>query len=214
MTAGVPYQGRLAWTTRVSQAARQDGPRKGVAVHWPGFRFTLGRHADCLGLLARLEREAVAGEYSALPYCEAACPHGYRIEGRGAGRRSGANGDATVNDQWGSVVALVPVGGKPTDELLIALHAALAVQAPGGRLVTHNTVRPSGTACPGPELTAWIGRGAPKPGTGRTHVVKPGDTLWQLAQRYYGDGNRWHRIAKANDVAGTDLALGDRLVIP
>jgi hypothetical protein len=213
---GVPYQGRLAWTRTNSAAARQDGPRKGVAVHWPGFRFALGRHPDCLALVARLERDALAGDYSALPYNEVACPHGYRIEGRGPGRRSGANGSAEANDAYGSVLALVPIGGKPTDALLLALHASLTVQAPGRKLVTHNAIRPEPTACPGPALTAWIDAGAPRPAQPgqRRHTVKPGDTLWALAVRYYGNGDRWPRIAKANDLTGTDLAVGDRLTIP
>lgn len=215
MTA-VPYQGRLAWTTRDNHADRQDGPRKGVAVHWPGFRFTLDRHAECLGLIARLERDALAGEYAALPYNEVACPHGYRIEGRGAGRRSGANGSAQSNDHYGSVVCLVPIGGKPTDAMLLAVHASLSVQAHGGVLVPHSAVRPEPTACPGPALSAWLKKGAAKPRQAgkRVHVVEHGETLWSLALRFYGDGARWQQIARANDLDGTDLAPGDRLVIP
>lgn len=30
------------------------------------------------------------------------------------------------------------------------------------------------------------------------HIVVPGDTLWGLAERYYGDGHDWPRIATAN----------------
>lgn len=50
------------------------------------------------------------------------------------------------------------------------------------------------------------------------HVVEPGDDLWSLAQRYYGDGARWRGIAEANQTVllhGTDhLATGMVLVIP
>ncbi|MDX1661820.1 MAG: LysM peptidoglycan-binding domain-containing protein [Gemmatimonadota bacterium] len=32
----------------------------------------------------------------------------------------------------------------------------------------------------------------------RTHVVEEGDTLWAIADRYYGDGTEWPRIHEAN----------------
>lgn len=31
-----------------------------------------------------------------------------------------------------------------------------------------------------------------------THIVATGDTLWDLAHRYYGDGEQWHRLYTAN----------------
>lgn len=36
------------------------------------------------------------------------------------------------------------------------------------------------------------------PTAGGTYTVKPGDTLWALAQKVYGDGNRWRDLAEAN----------------
>ena len=52
----------------------------------------------------------------------------------------------------------------------------------------------------------------------RVHVVEPGDDLWSLAERYYGEGRDWRRIAQANpDVltGGPDrLQIGWRLVVP
>lgn len=38
---------------------------------------------------------------------------------------------------------------------------------------------------------------APKP-VNRTHTVKRGDTLWDIARRYYGSGPLWPRIYDAN----------------
>lgn len=50
------------------------------------------------------------------------------------------------------------------------------------------------------------------------HVVEPGDDLWSLAQRYYGDGASWRRIAQANQTVllhDTDhLTPGMVLAIP
>lgn len=218
----VPHQSRASWTRRPNHADEQPSKRRGVAVHWPGFRFTLGRHGDCLGLVARLEREAVdRGGYAALPYNEAVCPHGYRIEGRGADRRSGANGSRAANTGYGSVVALLPIGARPSQEMLRGLHASLAAQAPGGRLVSHRAVRPESTACPGPALIAWLNRGAPRPAEDkpprpkRAHRVARGETLWDLARHYYGNGAKWTKIARANDLKDADeLTVGDRLIIP
>ena len=50
------------------------------------------------------------------------------------------------------------------------------------------------------------------------HTVDPGDDLWSLAERYYGEGREWRRIAAANPdrlTGGPDrLVPGWRLLIP
>ena len=50
------------------------------------------------------------------------------------------------------------------------------------------------------------------------HVVQAGDDLWSLAERYYGDGRDWRKIAAANPTVltgGPDrLQIGWRLRIP
>lgn len=214
-------QGRTAWTTRTSGAPRQGTVRKGVALHWPGMVFPIDDHQDCLDLLDRLERNALRDTtqgYTALPYCQAACLHGYLIEGRGADRRSGANGSATANLQYGSVVALIPAGQQQLPRpMLAAIRQALIDQAPRGKLLTHAQVRPQPTACPGPALTAWISDGAhvPPPPAARTHVVQTGDTLWALAQRYLGDGKKWEVLAEANGITNSSqLSVGQTLWLP
>ena len=48
-----------------------------------------------------------------------------------------------------------------------------------------------------------------------THVVKKGDTLRKLANRYYGEPGKWRRIAKANKIKDpTKLKVGRKLRIP
>jgi nucleoid-associated protein YgaU len=51
-----------------------------------------------------------------------------------------------------------------------------------------------------------------------TYDVKPGDNLWLIAQRVYGDGSRWSELYAANkDTIGPDANLilaGQQLVIP
>jgi len=46
------------------------------------------------------------------------------------------------------------------------------------------------------------------------HVVQPGDTLWRLAARYFGDPEKWRVIQQDNPtVAPRQLIIGDELVI-
>jgi nucleoid-associated protein YgaU len=52
---------------------------------------------------------------------------------------------------------------------------------------------------------------------GRVHVVVKGDTLFSLAQRYYGDRSRFREIYAANSQIMTspnDLRIGMELRIP
>ncbi|MFL6063963.1 MAG: LysM peptidoglycan-binding domain-containing protein, partial [Friedmanniella sp.] len=79
-----------------------------------------------------------------------------------------------------------------------------------------------------PKVSPSAGLQPPKPAvaparastslTRRTHLVRPGDDLWSLAERYYGEGRQWRRIATANPdllTGGPDrLTAGWRLVIP
>lgn len=47
------------------------------------------------------------------------------------------------------------------------------------------------------------------------YIVKEGDDLFGIAQKQYGDGNMWPRIAEANDLVSPDfLSKGSKLIIP
>ncbi|MFD4640045.1 LysM peptidoglycan-binding domain-containing protein [Lentzea sp. NPDC058436] len=49
----------------------------------------------------------------------------------------------------------------------------------------------------------------------RTHSVESGESLWVIAERYYGDGNRYGEIASANGISNPDLIHpGQVLTIP
>lgn len=57
--------------------------------------------------------------------------------------------------------------------------------------------------------------GPPPPPPPVTHVVVAGDTLWDLAQRFYGNPFRYREIAAANNIANPSLIFpGQVLVIP
>jgi nucleoid-associated protein YgaU len=48
-----------------------------------------------------------------------------------------------------------------------------------------------------------------------THVVQSGETLWDIAENYYGSGYNWVDIAKANNLSSADvISEGEKLTIP
>ena len=46
------------------------------------------------------------------------------------------------------------------------------------------------------------------------YTVKPGDSLWAIAQATLGDGSRWPEIQKANSISGTTIHPGQVFNIP
>lgn len=69
----------------------------------------------------------------------------------------------------------------------------------------------------GPVTGGAKGAGKRKPADGKasTYRVKGGDTLWGIAHRHYGDGQRWRRIADANGVRDPKrLQIGVVLKLP
>jgi nucleoid-associated protein YgaU len=49
------------------------------------------------------------------------------------------------------------------------------------------------------------------------HEVKPGDTLWKIAEQYYGDGSLYTKIFEANKDVLDDpnkIKVGQKLRIP
>lgn len=48
-----------------------------------------------------------------------------------------------------------------------------------------------------------------------TYQVQEGDYLWLIAEKFYGDGNQWPRIAEYNHLVGpTYVNPGDVIIIP
>lgn len=47
------------------------------------------------------------------------------------------------------------------------------------------------------------------------YTVKPGDTLYVIAEQFYGDGNQWQKIAQANNIQDpSQLQAGTMITIP
>ena len=49
--------------------------------------------------------------------------------------------------------------------------------------------------------------------TGRTHTVKHGDTLWQIAQTLLGKGSRYTEIVKLNGLKSDKISVGQKLKV-
>lgn len=47
-----------------------------------------------------------------------------------------------------------------------------------------------------------------------TYTVKPGDNLWNIAERFLGSGNRYKDIVYLNDLASEHIYPGQKLKIP
>jgi len=69
-------------------------------------------------------------------------------------------------------------------------------------IMAENEIRPS------PTMVSSTATSRPAPPTPKTYTVKSGDTLWAIAKKTLGDGNRWREIYQANaNVIGKDPNL-------
>jgi len=67
------------------------------------------------------------------------------------------------------------------------------------------------TAQPAPEQPSPA-QPAPQ---GSTYTIRKGDTLWSIAQREYGDGQRWVDIVRANPgIEPKKLRVGQTITLP
>ena len=67
----------------------------------------------------------------------------------------------------------------------------------------------------GSTATAAAPAAAPASMAPSDHVVAAGDTYWDIAEKVYGDGEKWHAIAEANpEFRARRLPIGARLKVP
>src|SRR4051812_21094163 len=96
-----------------------------------------------------------------------------------------------------TVLAVVLVPGAASAPVRPAVRGTGA--ASGAAATAARVAGPAGTkrdaAHPAPAATALRPAEA---SSGPVHVVRPGDTLWDLAAEHLGDGARWRRIAALN----------------
>ncbi|MFJ6572112.1 N-acetylmuramoyl-L-alanine amidase [Streptomyces sp. NPDC091292] len=160
---------QLGWPA--SQAPAQAGT-KGVKVHYEGSPVStelLKDHDACVAEVKAIRAAHLANKkenYSDIAYNYLACPHGYLFEGRGTGRRTGANGDQALNRGHYAICALVGSAGltQPTDAMLSAVRDGIELlrrNGAGDEIKGHRDGY--ATSCPGEALYAWVRKGAPRP---------------------------------------------------
>ncbi len=171
---------QLGWP---ASAAPLQATTRGVKVHYTGGVVSpklLKDHSLCIALWQDIREAHLANvqeNYSDVAYNYAGCVHGYVLEGRGTGRRTGANGDQALNKAHYAVLGLIGNSGvtEPTDELLSAIRDAIEhLQAHGAGKEIKGHKDGKATSCPGGPLYAWVQKGAPRPGSGKPVETKPG----------------------------------------
>ncbi len=84
-----------------------------------------------------------------------------------------------------------------------------AAEAPAEAAAPAATPAPEAAPAPPPPPPP------PAPPAPRTYTVVSGDTLWAIAERFYGDGSRYQAIADASGIPNPDLIRpGQVLTIP
>jgi peptidoglycan hydrolase-like protein with peptidoglycan-binding domain len=160
---------QLGWP---ASAAPTQTSTKGVKVHYEGTEVStklLTDHNACIAEWKAIRASHLANKqenYSDIAYNYGACPHGYLLEGRGLGKRTGANGNQPLNIAHYAIVGLVGSSGltEPNDAMLGAIRDGielLRTHGAGSEIKGHRDGY--ATACPGGPLYAWVQKGAPRP---------------------------------------------------
>ena len=159
----------LGWP---ASAAPTQTSAKGVKVHYEGTPVStklLTDHAACIAEWQAIRKSHLANtteNYSDVAYNYAASPHGYLLEGRGIGKRTGANGNQPLNIAHYAIVGLVGSSGltEPTDAMLSAIRDGIDLLRTNGAGTEIKGHRDGyATECPGGPLYAWVQKGAPRP---------------------------------------------------
>lgn len=180
---------QLGWP---ASAAPTQTATKGVKIHYEGTPVStrlLTDHNACIAEWKAIRASHLANKqenYSDVAYNYAACPHGYLLEGRGIGKRTGANGNQDLNRAHYAIVGLVGSSGltDPTDAMLGALRDGIDLLRQHGAGTEIKGHRDGyATECPGAKLYAWVQKGAPRPAAASPAPSTPKETDMQLTDR-------------------------------
>jgi hypothetical protein len=160
---------QLGWP---ASAAPTQLSTLGVKVHYEGTAVSaklLTDHTACIAEWQAIRASHLANtkeNYSDIAYNYGACPHGFLLEGRGIGKRTGANGNQALNVAHYAIVGLVGSEGltEPNDLMLGAIRDGIDLlrqYGAGTEIKGHKDGY--ATACPGGPLYAWVQKGAPRP---------------------------------------------------
>lgn len=185
---------QLGWP---ASAAPTQTSTKGVKVHYEGTEVStklLTDHDACIAEWKAIRVSHLANKkenYSDIAYNYGACPHGYLLEGRGLGKRTGANGNQPLNIAHYAIVGLVGSSGltEPNDAMLGAIRDGIELlrqHGAGSEIKGHRDGY--ATSCPGGPLYAWVQKGAPRPAgtvteTAPAYEPFPGASFFRAGRR-------------------------------
>ena len=143
--------------------------------------------------------------------------------GRGAGGERIPTGDLGR----GAVAEGIPTGGEGAHDVptgVLARDRSDLATRSGVVATGELEASPFGVVTMGAPPESAIGTGTedeiegpPAPGPPRygDYTVRPDDTMWTIAEQWFGDANRWMAIARANPAINPDrLRVGQRLRLP
>lgn len=156
----------LGWPA--SAAPLKAHATRGVKVHYEGTHSPVRDHSHCKTYWTQIRDSHLANKkegYSDVAYSFAVCRHGYVLEGRGLGRRTGANGNQTLNADHDAVCVLYGTNDDhATGEVVNAVREVIQYlrdHGTGKEIKGHRDGY--ATACPGDVLYALVKSGAFEP---------------------------------------------------
>jgi len=155
---------RAEWGAAAPKRVSESTPSswEGFVLHWFGSPRAVRWRVRVAAQLRSVQRghlQHPTENYSDIAYSFAVDPWGDVWELRGWNRKAGANGNADANRRYGAIVAMIGEGDKPTPAQLASIAALIAEgrrRGVGSGVKPHGAI--TGSACPGPELRAWIAR--------------------------------------------------------
>ena len=152
----------------------------GIKVHYEGTASPVRDHSYCKGYWTGIRNSHLANKkegYSDVAYSMAVCRHGYVMEGRGIGRRTGANGNQELNGNHDAIAVLYGTNDSHvTPEVVQGLKEAISYLRHGGsgnEIKGHRDGYP--TLCPGDPLYAYVKSGKLEPNSKEDETVTPAD---------------------------------------
>ncbi|MFE5868823.1 peptidoglycan-binding protein [Streptomyces roseifaciens] len=213
---------QLGWP---ASAAPDQATTLGVKIHYEGSPVStqlLADHDECIQEWKDIRASHLANtqeNYSDIAYNYGACPHGYLLEGRGLGKRTGANGNQALNRAHYAICGLVGSSGliQPTDAMLHAIRDGIELLRQHGadaEIRGHRDGYP--TECPGGPLYAWVQKGAPRPGgtpppsyepfpgAGFFHLGQHSRIITEMGKRLVAEGCSRYQIGPGPDWSEAD----------
>ena len=94
--------------------------------------------------------------------------------------------------------------------IVIAKDLPRQTESPSAKKAVQQT-----TVMPTTKPTATASAALTELSSEKTYIVQSGDSLWTIAEKFYGDGNKWTEITRRNFLPETvSPEAGTQLIIP